>query len=79
VQQNQQYVHFCWPLSEVHVMDAEMSKLIGEHLKRIGVDVILGSKTRAIRRVNDRLDITLTAVCDAAILTGSQTGEADGT
>jgi NAD(P) transhydrogenase len=44
----------------IHVMDAEMSKLIGEHLKRIGVDVILGSMTRAITRVNHRLEVTLT-------------------
>ena len=36
-----------------------MSKLIGEHLKRIGVDVILGSITRDIRRVNGSLEVTL--------------------
>ena len=41
-------------------MDAEMSKLIAKHLKHIGVDVILGSTTRAIRRVNTRLEVTLT-------------------
>jgi glutathione reductase (NADPH) len=34
----------------IHTMDAEMSKLVTEHLKRIGVDVILGSITRDIRR-----------------------------
>ena len=44
----------------IHVMDVEMSKLIGEHLKRIGVDVILGSMTRTITRVNHRLEVTLT-------------------
>jgi len=43
----------------IHTMDAEMSKLIGEHLKRIGVDVILGSITRDIRRVNGSLEVTL--------------------
>lgn len=44
----------------IHTMDAEMSKLIAEHLKRIGVDVILGSTTRTVRRVNSRLEVTLT-------------------
>ena len=44
----------------IHSMDAEMSELIVKHLKRIGVDVILESMTRAIRRVNDRLEVTLT-------------------
>jgi NAD(P) transhydrogenase len=43
----------------IHTMDAEMSKLIGEHLKRIGVDVILGSITRDIKRVNGSLEVTL--------------------
>jgi NAD(P) transhydrogenase len=43
----------------IHTMDAEMSKLIGEHLKRIGVDVILGSITREIKRVNGSLEVTL--------------------
>ena len=37
-----------------------MSKLIEEHLKRIGVDVILGSITREIRRVNGILEVMLT-------------------
>jgi NAD(P) transhydrogenase len=41
-------------------MDGEMSKLIAEHLKRIGVDVILGSTTREIRRVDLSLEVTLT-------------------
>jgi NAD(P) transhydrogenase len=41
-------------------MDTEMSKLIENHLKRIGVDVILESKTRAVRRVNGGLEVTLT-------------------
>jgi NAD(P) transhydrogenase len=36
-----------------------MSELIGEHLKRIGVDVILGSITRDIRRANGSLEVTL--------------------
>jgi NAD(P) transhydrogenase len=44
----------------IHSMDAEMSKLIAKHLKRIGVDVILGFTTRAIRRVNRSLEVTLT-------------------
>ena len=44
----------------IHVMDAEMSELIAQHLKRIGVDVILGSTIRTIRRVNSRLEVTLT-------------------
>ena len=37
-----------------------MSKLIAERLKRIGVDVILGSTTRAIRRVDSSLEVALT-------------------
>ena len=41
-------------------MDTEMSKLIEEHLKRIGADVILGSITREIRRVNGVLEVMLT-------------------
>jgi len=41
----------------IHTMDAEMSKLIAEHLKRIGVDVRLGSITRDIRRVNGSLEV----------------------
>lgn len=44
----------------IHTMDAEMSKLMAEHLKSIGVDVILGSITREIRRVNGSLEVTLT-------------------
>jgi NAD(P) transhydrogenase len=44
----------------IHIMDTEMSDLIEKHLKRIGVDVILGSTTRAIRRVNRSLEVTLT-------------------
>ena len=44
----------------IHTMDAEMSKLVAEHLKRIGVDVILGSITRDIRRVNGSLEVMLT-------------------
>jgi NAD(P) transhydrogenase len=44
----------------IHVMDGEMSKLIANHLKHIGVDVILESTTRSIRRVDGRLEVTLT-------------------
>jgi len=44
----------------IHGMDAEMSKLIANHLKHIGVDVILESTTRSIRRVDGRLEVTLT-------------------
>jgi NAD(P) transhydrogenase len=44
----------------IHSMDAEMSKLIAKYLKGIGVDVILGSTTRVVRRVNTRLVVTLT-------------------
>ena len=43
----------------IHIMDGEMSELIAKFLKHIGVDVILGSTTRAIRRVNSRLEVTL--------------------
>lgn len=44
----------------IHSMDTEMSKLIENHLKRIGVDVILESKTKVVRRVNGGLEVTLT-------------------
>jgi NAD(P) transhydrogenase len=44
----------------IHVMDAEMSELVEKDLKRIGVDVILGSITKEIKRVNGSLEVTLT-------------------
>ncbi len=40
-------------------IDVEMSNLIEKHLKCIGVDIILGSNTRTIRRINDKLEVTL--------------------
>jgi NAD(P) transhydrogenase len=40
-------------------IDVEMSNLIEKYLKSIGVDIILGSNTRTIRRINDKLEVTL--------------------
>jgi NAD(P) transhydrogenase len=66
----------------IRSMDKEMSELIAKHLKHIGVDVILGSSTRVIRRVNHKLEVTLTSGrslhTDAVLFAAGRSVNTDG-
>jgi NAD(P) transhydrogenase len=64
------------------MMDGEISRLMAEHLARIGVKVILGAATESVARVQGKLQVSLsdgtTLAPDAVLFAAGRTANTEG-